>query len=91
MKRLLNLLIIFILILTISGCTSVYSVREKLPTVGELTPPNLPEWIEEISPVGNADTLSQIRIRFKSPLIPVESLDSPQQRSLLNKFEIWPP
>jgi uncharacterized protein YfaS (alpha-2-macroglobulin family) len=90
-KKIINFLFIIILILGISGCVAVSPGREKLPTVGELTPPELPEWITEISPLGDADTLSQIRVRFKSPLIPVESLDTPEQQELLNKFEIWPP
>ncbi|WP_353932737.1 alpha-2-macroglobulin [Okeanomitos corallinicola TIOX110] len=91
MKKLLKLLFIITLILTISGCVAVTPGREKLPTVGQLTPPKLPEWIEQISPVGDGDTLSQIRIRFTAPLIPVESLDSPKQENILNKFELWPP
>ncbi|TAE56683.1 MAG: alpha-2-macroglobulin family protein [Nostocales cyanobacterium] len=90
-NKLVRFLLVITLILSIAGCVTISPGKEKLPTVGELTPPKLPEWIEEVSPLGDADTLSQVRIRFKSPLIPVESLDSPKQDILLNKFAIWPP
>lgn len=54
-----------------------------------ITPP-LPEWIEQISPTGEAELLSQIRIRFKEALIPLETLDSLEQQEKLKKFEIFP-
>jgi uncharacterized protein YfaS (alpha-2-macroglobulin family) len=76
-----------------SGCNfiGIQSGKEKLPVVESLITPKLPDWIEQISPLGDAKTNNQIRIRFKEALIPVESLDSPQQQSLLTKFAIWPP
>lgn len=88
-----KLLLIILLIIGINGCNSVNikSGKEKLPIVASLTPPKLPNWIEQISPLGEANTLSQIRIIFKEPLIPIEKLDTPQQELLLNKFTIWPP
>ncbi|NEO33009.1 MAG: alpha-2-macroglobulin family protein [Symploca sp. SIO3C6] len=73
------------------GWANIFSGTEPLPTVAPLTTPSLPDWIEQISPLGQADTLSQIRIRFKEPLIPLESLESPTQQQLLQKFEILPP
>ncbi|MDE5083077.1 MAG: MG2 domain-containing protein, partial [Trichodesmium sp. St18_bin1] len=54
-----------------------------------ITPP-LPEWIEQITPTGEAKPLSQILIRFKEPLIPLETLDSPEQQEKLKQFEIFP-
>ncbi|MEI6370927.1 MAG: hypothetical protein WCO49_14640, partial [Nostocales cyanobacterium ELA608] len=63
----------------------IRSDNGKLPTVESLITPKLPDWIEQISPLGNAKPTSQIRIRFKQALIPVESLDSPQQQNLLTK------
>ncbi|BAZ87698.1 alpha-2-macroglobulin domain-containing protein [Dolichospermum compactum NIES-806] len=65
--------------------------KEKLPPVESLITPKLPDWIEKISPLGDAKPTSQIRIRFQEALIPVEILDSPQQQNLLTKFAIWPP
>ncbi len=65
-------------------------IAESFPTVEPLPDPELPEWIEQISPQGQADSLAQIRIRFESALIPVESLESTEQRDILEKFELTP-
>ncbi|BAB76799.1 alpha-2-macroglobulin family protein [Anabaena sp. FACHB-709] len=85
--------IVLTLVLGIGGCNffGINSGREPLPAVSPLTPPKLPDWIEQISPIGEAQPLNQIRIRFKEALIPVESLDSPEQQQLLQKFALWPP
>jgi alpha-2-macroglobulin len=50
----------------------------------------LPDWIEEISPMGKAEPLTQLRIRFKEPLIPLEQLESETQQTLLQQFELTP-
>lgn len=63
---------------------------KPLPEVAPLVAPELPNWIEDISPVGEAETLNQVRIKFKEPLIPVEALDSREQKDKLEKFEIFP-
>lgn len=63
---------------------------EPLAEVAEIADPALPDWIEAISPTGDAKTLAQVRIRFKSPLIPLESLESPTQQTLLKQFEFAP-
>jgi uncharacterized protein YfaS (alpha-2-macroglobulin family) len=63
---------------------------KPLPEVAPLVTPQLPNWIEDISPVGEAEPLNQIRIKFKEPLIPVEALGSQQQKDKLEKFEIFP-
>ena len=92
-RNFFKFLVIVTLILGISGCNfiGIQSGKEKLPVVESLITPKLPDWIEQISPLGDAKTNNQIRIRFKEALIPVESLDSPQQQNLLTKFAIWPP
>ncbi|MDX2242074.1 MAG: alpha-2-macroglobulin family protein, partial [Leptolyngbyaceae cyanobacterium bins.302] len=73
------------------GTANITNAPIVLPEVAELPAPKLPDWIEEVSPIGNAKTQAQIRVRFKEPLIPVESLESEDQRQLLQKFEIVPP
>ncbi|ARV58693.1 hypothetical protein BZZ01_08615 [Nostocales cyanobacterium HT-58-2] len=80
------------ILLGIAGCQflSISPGKEQLPAVSPLIPPQLPDWIEQISPFAESEPLNQIRIRFKEPLIPVESLDSPGQQSLLDKFELVP-
>ncbi|MEH2392870.1 MAG: alpha-2-macroglobulin [Nostoc sp.] len=92
-KRTIQFLFIFTFILAIAGCNffGINSSKEQLPTVSPLIPPKLPDWIEQISPIGDAKSLNQIRIRFKEALIPVESLDSPEQQKLLQKFAFSPP
>jgi uncharacterized protein YfaS (alpha-2-macroglobulin family) len=92
-KIILQLFITLTLILSISGCSllGISSNKEPLPAVSPLTPPKLPDWIEQISPVGDTKPLNQIRIRFKEALIPVENLDSTEQQDLLQKFALWPP
>ncbi|BAY08223.1 alpha-2-macroglobulin family protein [Calothrix sp. NIES-2098] len=92
-KNLINLLLSLTLMLGIAGCSlfGINSSKEQLPTVAPLSPPKLPDWIEQISPIGDAKPLNQIRIRFKEALIPVESLDTPEQQNLLQKFELIPP
>ncbi|WP_308255456.1 MG2 domain-containing protein [Geminocystis sp. GBBB08] len=77
----------------IVGCNllSIQGEKEPLPSVSSIPLPTLPNWIEQITPINEAKPLSQILIRFKNPLIPLEKLDTPQQENLLTKFEILPP
>jgi hypothetical protein len=80
-------------LLAVAGC-NIVAIRpggEPLPSVDVLPPPQLPDWIESVTPLGEAQPRSQILIRFKEPLIPLESLDSDDRSNLLNKFEIIPP
>ncbi len=63
---------------------------KPFPEVAELSTPELPDWIEQISPIDEADSLAQIRIRFEAPLIPLESLESPERAALLDRFELVP-
>ncbi|MBE7384779.1 MAG: alpha-2-macroglobulin family protein [Leptolyngbya sp. SIO1E4] len=70
--------------------TEPSSELTPLAEVAELPDPELPEWIEEISPMGKANTLAQIRIRFTDPLVAVESLESPNRTDVLEKFEVFP-
>ncbi|MGD1712165.1 alpha-2-macroglobulin family protein [Dapis sp. BLCC M172] len=72
------------------GIFNTTSQQEKLPMVDLIVNPTVPEWIEQISPTGEAAPLNQIRIRFKEPLIPLETLDSPEQQEKLKQFEIFP-
>jgi alpha-2-macroglobulin len=61
-----------------------------LTAVAPAPPPTLPGWTAEISPQGQSDPLSQIRVIFKQPLIPVESIESPDAQAVLAKFSIAP-
>ena len=61
-----------------------------LPAVSPLPKPNVPAWIEQISPTGQADNLAQIRIRFAHPLIPVQAIETPSQQDKLAYFTTTP-
>ncbi|MBW4475562.1 MAG: alpha-2-macroglobulin family protein [Tolypothrix brevis GSE-NOS-MK-07-07A] len=90
--KIIRSLLILAFVLGITGCNLIGIVpgKEQLPEVSALIPPILPDWIEQISPLGDAKPLQQIRVRFKEALIPLESLDNPEQESLLQKFELTP-
>jgi hypothetical protein len=97
LSMVIKFLIKFLLVLTvvtgIAGCNivGIGSGKGRLPEVSSLSLPQLPDWIEQISPIGEAAPVNQIRIRFKEALIPVESLDSPEQQKLLQRFALEPP
>ncbi|MEL6488791.1 MAG: Ig-like domain-containing protein [Cyanobacteria bacterium J06621_3] len=63
---------------------------KPFPEVVRLDNPQLPDWIEQISPTDEADSLSQVRIRFQDPLIPLEDLESLNQQAVLDKFQLVP-
>jgi len=83
---------ILLFVLTLTGCRigGMRSGNQPLPSVSPLPLATPPAWIESINPTEEAQPLNQINVIFTDPLIPLESLDSPQQRDLLNKFEITP-
>ncbi|MBS9770971.1 MAG: alpha-2-macroglobulin family protein [Trichodesmium erythraeum GBRTRLIN201] len=80
------------LVLTIGifSSFSLSSKQEKSPMVDLIITAPLPEWIEQITPTGEAKSLSQILIRFKEPLIPLETVGSLEQQEKLKQFEIFP-
>ncbi|AFY69762.1 alpha-2-macroglobulin domain protein [Thalassoporum mexicanum PCC 7367] len=86
-KRFLGFLVGLSLVLAIASCNVI---KPKLEFVEALPAPDLPEWIEQISPTAAAEPLAQIKIKFQHPLIPVEALGSDRQQQLLRKFEIFP-
>ena len=61
-----------------------------IPIVAPLPSPMLPDWIRNVTPMGDAGTLAQIRVDFKNALIPVEKIDSPDQQRLLKYFTVTP-
>lgn len=92
-KKWMSAAIALILTLLITACGVANNSSTKiapLPSVAPLIAPQPPEWIEEISPIGEAKPLDQIRIRFKEALIPIENLDSEEQQTKLKLFEIKP-
>lgn len=91
-KTWMQFLLVLIFVVGIAGCSTIdLSGNQPLPTVASLPTPQLPDWIERISPIGESEPLAQIRIRFKEFLIPIESLESPDRQSILQNFETYPP
>jgi alpha-2-macroglobulin len=83
----------FVMVVAIAACTqlNIGTKPAALPAVAALPNPKLPDWIEQISPLGQTEPLAQIRIRFKEPLIPLEQLESSdRQQTLLQNFELTP-
>ncbi len=81
------------------GCQNTASINQvqvtdkplELPFVEALPQPELPDWIASISPQGTTESLAQIRVLFQEPLIPVERIDTPEQKEILKKFQLIPP
>ncbi|MBV9972194.1 MAG: Ig-like domain-containing protein [Candidatus Eremiobacteraeota bacterium] len=61
-----------------------------LVAVSPLPAPTLPSWVADYGPKGQADTLAQIRVIFKEPLIPLEQLESASENDKLKYFRIEP-
>ncbi|UBF27945.1 alpha-2-macroglobulin family protein [Kovacikia minuta CCNUW1] len=86
-------LVAIVVTLKLSSCSTANLTSNTAPlaAVSPLENPKLPDWIEQISPLGEAKPTAQIRVRFKEPLIPVEQLESKDQQALLEKFTLTPP
>jgi alpha-2-macroglobulin len=88
----IQLLLFFLFCFGIPACNELKQPNtEPFPDVAALPSPQLPDWIEQISPTGQVEPLAQIRIRFQEPLIPLEQLEAPEQQKLLQKIELYPP
>src|SRR5579859_5137270 len=74
-----------------SGCGLLHAASSgPLPSVSPAPTPHAPNWIVRYGPRGTVDTLAQIRIEFKDPLIPLESIESPDEAAKLAYFSIEP-
>ncbi|MEO6912682.1 MAG: Ig-like domain-containing protein, partial [Candidatus Baltobacteraceae bacterium] len=65
-------------------------VTAPLANIAELTRPSLPGWILEVSPERQAQTLSQIRVIFAKPIVPMSALESVAVSTALSHFTITP-
>lgn len=94
-KTWMRFLMAALLIFGVAACggDTSSSRPHPLPDVAPLEAPQLPDWIEQVSPLGEAEPLAQIRIRFKYPLVPVQSLEDSEnsENSPLKKISIEPP
>ncbi|MBC5815330.1 MAG: Ig-like domain-containing protein, partial [Candidatus Eremiobacteraeota bacterium] len=65
-------------------------VHGPLAEVSPLPKPTLAPMIADYGPKGEVETLSQIRIIFRSPLISVQALESPDEAAKIAAFHIEP-
>lgn len=74
-----------------AGCGSLNAAGSKpLPAVSPVASPPKPAWILRYGPRETVDTLAQIRIEFAHPIIPLESLETPDENAKLAYFSIDP-
>jgi alpha-2-macroglobulin len=74
----------------VAACGSPTTGPAKLSPIAAQPKPSLPPWIASISPVGKAQSLSQIRVIFASPVTPVEALSGSGPSEVLGHFSIAP-
>ncbi|MBC5811306.1 MAG: Ig-like domain-containing protein [Candidatus Eremiobacteraeota bacterium] len=74
------------------GCTTTGQKPgpTPLPTVSPAIAGKLPSWITSVSPTGDAQAGSQIRVRFSDDVIPLDALESPDRQSALAHFTLAP-
>ncbi|MEA2690339.1 MAG: alpha-2-macroglobulin [Candidatus Eremiobacteraeota bacterium] len=74
-----------------TGCNQHAPAKtEPLPTVSPLPAPSPSGLIASVAPVGDVETLAQIRVRFRDDLIPLERLESSDETAALAHFSIAP-
>ena len=77
--------------LGLGACGSLHAAGGgPLPAVSPVPTPRSPGWILRYGPRDTVDTLAQIRIEFAQPLLPLESIESPDEVSKLAYFSIEP-
>jgi len=76
--------------LSTAGCSSPGSRATTVAAVSPAPPQTLPNWIASISPSGEAKDGAQIRVRFKSDVIALDALESPDRQSALAHFVVTP-
>jgi uncharacterized protein YfaS (alpha-2-macroglobulin family) len=72
------------------SCAPNAAPPAKLPSVAPLAKPSLPPWIASISPVGNAESLAQIRVIFAKPVAKVEALSGAGPADVLSHVSLDP-
>ncbi|HEX3551500.1 MAG TPA: alpha-2-macroglobulin family protein, partial [Candidatus Elarobacter sp.] len=73
-----------------TACFPRVPATEPLAQVSPLPSPSPTGIVTSVAPLGDVDTLAQIRVRFASDLIPLERLESPDETAVLAHFSIEP-
>ncbi|MBV8749212.1 MAG: alpha-2-macroglobulin family protein, partial [Candidatus Eremiobacteraeota bacterium] len=80
-----------VVVLLATGCVSnAPAGRQPLAQVSPLPSPSPLGPVAKFMPVGDVDTLAQIRVTFVGDLIPLERLESPDENAALAHFSIEP-
>ncbi|MDB5041322.1 MAG: hypothetical protein JWN27_2048, partial [Candidatus Eremiobacteraeota bacterium] len=79
-----------LLALFATGCVSRAPTNHPLAAVAPLPAPSPPPLVASLSPVGETDSLAQVRIRFSEDLIPLERLESADEAAILSHFSLQP-
>ena len=74
----------------LAACGKPSPQAARYAAVAALPSPAVPAWIAEISPRGTVKNRAQIRVIFRSPLLPLEQLGSAKERDVLSHFQIAP-
>ncbi|HEY8321718.1 MAG TPA: Ig-like domain-containing protein [Candidatus Baltobacteraceae bacterium] len=76
----------------LAACSSGGGSTGQAPPakVDALPKPSLPSWISSVSPTKTAQTLSQIRVIFASPVASVGALEGDGPRAVLDHFALTP-
>jgi hypothetical protein len=74
-----------------TGCTQhAPAGHEPLPAVSALPSPAAHAPLASVAPVGDVNTLAQVRVRFTDDLIPLQRLESPDETAILAHFSVEP-
>lgn len=80
----------FAALLLATACTRGTNGPAALPAVSAALPPVLPAWIASYGPSRTAHSLSQIRVIFAKPVVPLSALENPRTTDVLSHFTIEP-
>jgi alpha-2-macroglobulin len=74
-----------------TGCNPrAPATTEPLPVVSPLPSPSPGAPIAVVAPIGDVDTLAQVRVRFTDDLIALQRLESPDEAPILAHFTLEP-
>ena len=92
MRRLSTLVVFVVAAISLGACSNPgpKTAATPAPAISAIPKTALPSWIEEISPTGTAGAGSQIRVRFKNDVIPLDALESSDRQVALTHLSLFP-
>src|SRR5579864_4257438 len=91
-RRFVRIPLFLLFTILLCACSTVRGShpQQALPAVSPAPRPQVPSWIESISPTERAETLAQIRVIFRNPLIPLQAIETPDEQTKLTQFVVDP-